>query len=453
MLATWFAQLAAPAAGPLRVSKENPRYFTDDTGKAIYLTGAHTWNNLQDLGPTDPPAAFDFDAYLDFLEKHHHNFIRLWRWELVTWNTAANHEKDSKIHFASPHPWLRTGPGNALDGKPKFDLAKFNDDYFERLRSRVEAAGRRGIYVSIMLFEGWGLQFVPDAWKDHPFNPANNVNGIGKDVGPDKEALKIYELELPEITRLQETYVRKVIDTVNDLNNVLYEISNENHPLSTRWQYHFIRFIHDYEKTKPKQHPVGMTFQYKGGQNATLMESPADWVSPNPDAADGFNYRDNPPPADGRKVILTDTDHLWGIGGSREWAWKSFLRGLNPLFMDPYQREILSRGSDNQWEPVRQALGDTRLFADRLNLVATTPRPELASTGYCLAQPGKEYLVYQPKAGEVFTVNLEAGKYHFEWFDSANHTSATSGQIDETGGDREFKAPFNADAVLYLKEQ
>ena len=46
----------------------------------------------------------------------------------------------------------------------------------QRLRSRVVAARDRGIYVSIMLFEGWGLRFVPDGWKAHPFHPANNVN-------------------------------------------------------------------------------------------------------------------------------------------------------------------------------------------------------------------------------------------------------------------------------------
>ena len=35
------------ATGPLRVHPDNPRYFTDETGRAVYLTGAHTWNNLQ----------------------------------------------------------------------------------------------------------------------------------------------------------------------------------------------------------------------------------------------------------------------------------------------------------------------------------------------------------------------------------------------------------------------
>ena len=103
----------------------------------------------------------------------------------------------------------------------------------------------------------------------------------------------------------------KVTDTVNDFDNVLYEISNEDHPPPTEWQYHIIRFIKEYEKTKPEQHPVGMTFQHRGGSNQTLSDSPADWISPNREG----RYRDNPPAADGRKVIVTDTDHLWVIGG------------------------------------------------------------------------------------------------------------------------------------------
>ena len=57
------ALTAAPMKGPLRVHPTNPRYFTDDGQRAIYLTGAHTWDNLQDMGETDPPPAFDFNAY------------------------------------------------------------------------------------------------------------------------------------------------------------------------------------------------------------------------------------------------------------------------------------------------------------------------------------------------------------------------------------------------------
>jgi hypothetical protein len=74
----------AQASGPLRVCAENPRYFADATGKPIYLTGSHTWAKLQErAGPDTPP--FDYDGYLDFMQKHHHNFLRLWTWEHAAW--------------------------------------------------------------------------------------------------------------------------------------------------------------------------------------------------------------------------------------------------------------------------------------------------------------------------------------------------------------------------------
>ncbi|RPJ36327.1 MAG: hypothetical protein EHM35_08280, partial [Planctomycetaceae bacterium] len=63
-LMSWTAMAATPAAGPLRVLPANPRYFTDGSGKAVYLTGSHTWLNLQDGVLTDPPPAFDYDGWL-----------------------------------------------------------------------------------------------------------------------------------------------------------------------------------------------------------------------------------------------------------------------------------------------------------------------------------------------------------------------------------------------------
>ena len=138
--AAFYRLSTAPPLGPLRVHPDNRRYFTDGRGKAIYLSGAHTWNNLQDLGTNDPPQAFDFPAYLDFLEQHHLNFIRLWRWELTKYVEGYN----QKPFYCTPQPWLRSGPGLALDGKPKFDLTKFDEAYFQRLRSRVEDAGQPG---------------------------------------------------------------------------------------------------------------------------------------------------------------------------------------------------------------------------------------------------------------------------------------------------------------------
>jgi len=430
--------------GPLRIHPKNPRYFTDDGERVVYLTGSHTWSNLQDMGPSDPPPAFDFNAYLDFLVQHNHNFIRLWRWEAPRYRYGQG-----AVSFCEPHPWLLTGPGLARDGKPKFDLTKFNEAYFKRLRQRVEAALKRGIFVSIMLFEGHCLQFADEGREFHPFHPDNNINGIGW-----KDWRDYYTLANPKILELQEAYVRKVIDTVNDLDNVLYEICNEAGGYSTEWQYHMIRFVKAYEAKKRKQHPVGMTFQYQGGTNANLFNSPADWISPNPEGG----YRDDPPPNDGRKVVLNDTDHLWGEGGNPQWVWKTFTRGHHPLFMD---RIVALTSKTVTWagrkgedipgaEEIRKAMGVTRKVAERVNLATMLPLPDLASTRYCLAEPGKQYIVYVPNGGEV-TVNLTdaKGKFKAEWVHPIEGTTKSVG-IVEGGSMQTLKPPFEGDAVLLL---
>ena len=440
------ARSAGPSRmGPLAVHPQNGRYFQHtSTGEAVYLTGSHTWANLVDTGPSDPPPPFDFERYVDWMAGLDHNFMRMWTWELVSWDTTANGEH--KLHTSAPQPYARTGPGTALDGKPKFDLTQFNPAYFDRLAQRVATAREHGIYVSVMLFEGWGLQFSNKAWEGHPFNAKNNVNGIDGDTNKDGKGVEIHELGNQAVTAIQEAYIRKVIDTVNGFDNVLYEISNENHPPSTPWQYHMIRFLKDCERTKSQQHPVGMTFQYKGGSNQALFDSPADWVSPNPDGG----YRDDPPPADGRKVVLNDTDHLWGIGGNLAWVWKSFTRGYNPIFMDPYDGDILGNRFDPKWDPVRHNMGHTLRYVKRMNLAEMRPVMDVASTKYCLANPGKQYLVFKPGEGDAVAVKLEPGTYTYEWFDPTAGSQVSTGTKVAAGSEIQFACPIKQDAVLFL---
>ncbi len=447
---------ALPAQGPLRVHPTNPRYFTDGSGKAIFLTGSHTWGNLQDYryATLPSPPMLDFSAYLDFLQRHHHNFFRLW-----TWESAFNpNAKQGTIRYG-PMPYQRPGPGTALDGEPRFDVIRFNQAYFDRLRTRVTAARDRGIYVSVMLFNGFSIEgkgnVGGDPWQGHPFNPSNNVNGI--DGGGSSS---IHTLSNRTVTAQQEAYVRKVIDTVNDLDNVLYEITNEDtgRPANTAWQYHIIRFIKQYEATKARQHPVGMTATWPAGEDA-LLASPADWISP---AA-------KLPLADGHKVILNDTDHsyFWtglkadGPAAQRAWVWGNFTRGSQCLFMDPYldpshdpgRNQPVGGQPDPYWETLRKAMGLTRTVAERMNLAAAKPHDELASSRFCLAEPGREYLVYLPQGGEV-TVDLSAasGNLNVEWMDPVEG-KITRAKPVPGGARRTLQTPFPGDAVLHLSSE
>ncbi|MFN8487881.1 MAG: DUF6298 domain-containing protein [Caldilineaceae bacterium] len=465
------------ATGPLRVDPANRRYFTDGSGRAILLAAAHTWYTLQDSGRSDPPPAFDYDAFLASLQAHGSNFFRMFVFEQAKYSVLVAGD-----YYYSPLPYQRTGPGTALDGKPKFDVAKFNQAYFDRLRERVMLAGDKGIYVSIQLFEGFSVEHKPfmaqnNPWPGHPFNKANNINGVDGDLNQNGEGEETHTLQAPAVTALQEAYVRKIIDTVNDLDNVLFEISNESPSNSQDWQYHIINYIKTYEAGKPKQHPVGMTVEWPSGNNAELFASPADWISPN---ADGGYFAD-PPPADGSKIILNDTDHLCYPCGDRQWMWKSVLRGLNPAFMDPYDctgdpSPGNCQPNDPSWVNLRLNLGYAVNYANRLNLAATAPRADLASSGYCLANAtaqGAEYLVYLPAGSTVtallqsvglhkhpsvyllpdstVTVDLSAaqGELNVEWLNP--ETGATIADHPTTGGaQRSFTAPFSGDAVLYL---
>src|SRR6185295_2310172 len=157
-------------------------------GKAVLLGGSHHWINLIDSGTTYPPPAFDYDAWLDFLATNHHNFFRLWAQGLPKKNYGL---QDAGPWYQSPQAWLRTGPDNATDGLPKFDLTLFNQAYFDRLRLRVEKARARGMYVSIMLFDGYHIQFDRRSDDGFPLTGANNINGVDDGGGTKSQDLSV----------------------------------------------------------------------------------------------------------------------------------------------------------------------------------------------------------------------------------------------------------------------
>jgi hypothetical protein len=308
-----------------------------------------------------------------------------------------------------------------------------------------------------MLFQGFSVEQKGtkgvdlkkgNAWDGHPYNPKNNINSINGDINGDGEGDETHTLKIKQIIKLQEAYVRKVIDTLNDLDNVLWEISNESHTGSIKWHYHMIRFIKEYEATKPKQHPVGMTSSPIN--NPPLFASPADWISPN-----GKNYLNDPPDTKGSKVIIVDNDHINPWNSEPEWVWKNFFRGNHFILMDSYMDFRI--GSPQKPEPkndsTRRVMGLARKLSERIDLVSMTPQGELASTGYCLANLGREYLVYQPEgANKKFTITLTPVKYSVECINPSSGKSLKSPDHHAKTGTNMFSSPVNGSAILYLQK-
>jgi hypothetical protein len=144
-----------------------------------------------------------------------------------------------------------------------------------------------------------------------------------------------------------------------------------------------------------------------------------------------------------------------GIGGNVPWAWKSFCRGYNLLYMDRAD-DFPSGFFQHEWwpEPVntdlRRELGHIRACAERMDLNAATPHNTLASTGYCLAQPGQEYLAYQPGQGS-FDISLAPGSYECEWHSPRTGEAVDGGMVAARVEAHRFTSPFRGDAVLFLR--
>ena len=169
------------------------------------------------------------------------------------------------MHFAwPPQPWPRTGPGSAKDGQQVRSVGLRSD--LLRSTSRAGHGGRTCWHLCIRDALR-RLQPSSDCdarqHRGHPFHAANNVNDIAITSIVDYQVLPLDA----RVEALEQTYIRKVIDTVHDLPNVLYEVANESSgqtadsvvlpdgsavetPIgdSTQWQYWVINSVKDYER-------------------------------------------------------------------------------------------------------------------------------------------------------------------------------------------------------------
>jgi hypothetical protein len=469
-----FAEIAAvgpgsaPAAVPLSASP-NPNYFKDARGIPVILNGSHSWNTLQDWGTGGVPQPLDFPAFVNFLKAHGHNFTYLWRTELPKFCALPTTASSPPDFTVAPHPWQRTGPGNASDGGLRFDLTKFDQAYFDRLRARVQALNAADIYAGVYLFTGEWLAIFRCPSDGYPFTGGNNINGINDGGG-----VGSMQMTSPNaITMLQDAYVEKMVDTLSDLPNVLWLVSEEA-PTSTRWwNDHIIAHLRAYESSKPHRHPIGYGTPLGPEGDSIIVNSNADWINPTARISPTSSCGSGNPPC---KVNVNDSDHsyweMWNDSAqtNRNYAWHNFTNGNQVVFMDPYlvhyprqNRNLCPspvRGiclqPDPRWDGFRKNLGYILSYSRKLNLSNVLPRSSLCSTSRCLAQTpsvGAEYLVYAPSGGS-FTVDLSAmaasRTLDVEWFNPATGVTTAAGSGPAGSSSRLFTPPFSGDAVLYL---
>ena len=437
------AALVAPAGayaqdadgpGALAVSSRNPAYFEDAAGQPVLLVGDYTWGTFAD---TD----FDFGRMFDTLRAEGLNFARVWVW----WGCEEFPEPINRVHV-SPH--LRTGPGSANDGRPKYDLARFNPAFFKRLKQVCAAARERGVFLQLTLFDAWMIKH-PHLWKLHAYHRDNNINGVDGDprnTGEGTDGRQGFcSLGNPGVMDAQKAFIRQVIDAVNEFDNIFFEIANENY-YNAEWERHLCEFIHEYERSKRRQHlamPLDLpNHDYGGMKTWDLHRLHANLLKAR----------------DLKQPLVFDTD---GIGCPddatvRKAAWTAFVSGGHVDYLD----DSLQIGTEYKGDvrgtrraDLRKQLGFLARFANGTPFWQMQPADDRVKAGSAFVAASRDELVaYLPDGGTVMLDlgNIE-GPLTAHWF------NPTTGQYTDAGPPaatrQQFIAPAPGDWVLHLRPQ
>ncbi len=215
---------AAQSPAPIRLDPRNPHYFLYQ-GKTVALitSGEHYGSVIN--------ADFDYHKYLATIAADGLNYTRLFGGSYVEAPGTSFGIKRNTLAPAPGRlilPWARSSEPGYAGGGNKFDLEKWDPEYFRRLRDFMAEAQRRGVVVEISLFSS---QYGEPQWKLSPFHAGNNVNQTGAIDRND-----INTLHNGNLLAIEERYVRKLVDEANSYPNVIFEIQNEpwsDHPVLT----------------------------------------------------------------------------------------------------------------------------------------------------------------------------------------------------------------------------
>lgn len=255
---------------PVSLHPENPHYFMYKGKPALLITSAEHYGAVLNLD-------IDYKAYLDILAGYGFNQTRIFSGvycegnesgflsgQQVGWDEVQNPLSPRPGKLIAP--WARSGEQGYQNGGNKFDLDRWDDAYFQRLKDFCAKAEERGVIVEIVLFTAL---YKPEFWLNSPLHPENNINGT-EDV-PYNE---FHLLTNKKLIDHQLKMVAKIVREVNAFDNVYFEICNEPYwlkgipeyetsikeqsflPEIAEWEALIAGKIKETEQSLPKQHLV-----------------------------------------------------------------------------------------------------------------------------------------------------------------------------------------------------
>ena len=454
----------ADAPAPIALHPENPHYFLFRGKPAVLITSAEHYGALLN-------ADFDYVPYLDELKARDLNLTRtfsgVYREVPGSFNIKDNTLAPRDANYVSP--WARSADG-------KYDLTRWNDAYFTRLKDFLKAAGERGVVVELVLF----CTFYEDVlWEICPLNRRNNVNGVGN-VGREQ----VHTLKEKPLVDAQLALVRKLVAELKDFDNLYYEVCNEPYfaGVADDWQRLVAQTVVDAEKGFPRKHLIARNI----ANGSKKIENPDPNVS-----VFNFHYA-NPPDAVGQnyglnKVIAYDETGFRGTGDAvyRTHAWHFLLAGGAVYNNLDYSFTAAAEDGSAKVTPptpggggaeLRRQLRILRRFVEGFDFLRMKPGGDVVTTKArgvtvrVLGEPRKQYAVYvsrieeekkadgkgtgkffDPAAGKpvLLELDLPGGGYAGEWVNP--RTGERRARTVEGGGVVTIETPeFEEDLALRL---
>jgi hypothetical protein len=431
---------------------------------------------------------FDFVPYLAALERYGLNQTRLWTGFYVEDPKAFNITNNTLAPAPGRYiaPWARSDQPGYANGGNKFDLSRWDDAFFARLRNYLTEAERRGVMVEIVLF----CPFYQDSmWELSPLNPRNNVNGVGAGLTR-QSAYDLAQLDAAVVT-FMDTYVRKIVTEVNHFDNLYFELVNEPYSLNdlvpARFQRHVADLIVATEKTLPKQHLIAQNI----ANGSRKIDDPHPAVS-----IFNFHYA-SPPEAVTVNYALGKIigDDETGFRGQADLpyrieAWNFLVAGGGIFSHLDYS--YTTEHPAGTWTPLppNQPGGggpefrrQMRILADFMNgfeFARMAPRADVVSiadagdlTARALVDEGRQYAIYLafadtgrakgvdpmraratatlPERRVDVAVMLPPGRYDATWVSPLSGQAVLRESVAHAGGTRTLRSPaFTADVALRI---
>jgi Family of unknown function (DUF6298) len=457
---------ATAAAQPIAPHPDNPRYFLYEGRPTVLITSGEHYGAVINLD-------FDFVKYLRTLAADRLNLTRVFPGAYREVPGSFNIERNTLAPAAGRFicPWPRAGTTGAFDGHGKFDLTRWDEAYFNRLRDFAREAARHGVIVEMSLFCPY---YRDDMWNVSPLNAANNVNGIG-----DLTRTDVLTLKDSRMVEIQDAMVRKIVTELRGFDNVYYEICNEPYSrdvgVTAEWQAHISGTIR-------ATNPHALIAQ-NIANGSTKIDSPNPLVGL-------FNFHYTRPPDAvamneglNKAIGLNETgfdgadDATYRIQG---WdfliAGGSLYNNLDYSFAVGHENGTYTYPSAQPGggsAALRRQLRTLREFFDRLPFLRMKPANDVIkgevppeTSVRALGEAGKTYAVYVhhgrvvPNAKPRYQVDraereidlrldLPGGAYAVEWLQPRSGARTAGGRVLHAGGVRSFTSPTYTEDIVF----